>query len=595
MSPAGGEPLYLDVSGTPTYAVLHEPAGLAQDTAVIICPPFGWEEVCAYRILREWAIRLADAGHPTLRLTFPSCGDSAGMPRDADRLDAWTQAVNVATVTLKAAVQAGAIVVIGIGLGGAVAYRAAATGAEIDGLVLWGTPARAKDLTRQLKAFSRLEYPQFFEGLPSPPPLAPGELEAGGFLLSVQTVADLNALDLSALMLPKGLRQGALLLGRDGMTVDERLRESLERQGVRTVVVPGDGYARMTSHPQQSELPQSVIHSVQAWLDEGSSRRERSTGDRPPMITVAEIQGTDETGVIETPVQVNAGSVKLPGILATPRGPSQSVCVVFLHSGAIRRIGPNRMWVEASRRWAARGVPSLRLDVEGIGDADGDMAPFRSDDALHDSKFLGQVEAAVDLLHQQGVADRFAFTGLCSGAHWSFHAALHHPRVDACFLVNPRALIYDTTLDPARDLRRALSGRVTWQSLRRNVTRRRVAAIIRLLAISGRRAWRRSRRPDDEALGLAARVDLLLRSLRDSGKLAVLIFAEREPLEEELISTGRLAEMQEWPNVRIEHVAVHDHTLRPVWAQQQTLAALDRALALEIERGSPRGRVTRDP
>jgi alpha/beta superfamily hydrolase len=30
------------------------------------------------------------------------------------------------------------------------------------------------------------------------------------------------------------------------------------------------------------------------------------------------------------------------------------------------------MWVEASRRWAALGVATLRIDLEGIGDADGD-------------------------------------------------------------------------------------------------------------------------------------------------------------------------------------------------------------------------------
>ena len=65
---ADGRSLYLDVSGTPAYAVLHTPSGDApsSDTAVIVCPPFGFDEVCAYRVLREWAIRLARAGHPAL-------------------------------------------------------------------------------------------------------------------------------------------------------------------------------------------------------------------------------------------------------------------------------------------------------------------------------------------------------------------------------------------------------------------------------------------------------------------------------------------------------------------------------------------------
>ena len=49
------EPLYLDVDGTPAFCVLHRPEGAARDTAVVFCPPFGWEEVCSYRVLREWA------------------------------------------------------------------------------------------------------------------------------------------------------------------------------------------------------------------------------------------------------------------------------------------------------------------------------------------------------------------------------------------------------------------------------------------------------------------------------------------------------------------------------------------------------------
>ena len=67
---------YLDVDGTPAFCVRHRPEGAARETSVLFVPPFGWDEVCSYRILRAWAGRLAGAGFPVLRLTLPSCGDS---------------------------------------------------------------------------------------------------------------------------------------------------------------------------------------------------------------------------------------------------------------------------------------------------------------------------------------------------------------------------------------------------------------------------------------------------------------------------------------------------------------------------------------
>ena len=84
----GGRPTYLGLEPCGTLMFLHEPAGAATDvgTAVLLCPPFGWEEVCCSRSLRGAATLLARAGHPTARLTLPGTGDGAGGPRDGDLL-----------------------------------------------------------------------------------------------------------------------------------------------------------------------------------------------------------------------------------------------------------------------------------------------------------------------------------------------------------------------------------------------------------------------------------------------------------------------------------------------------------------------------
>jgi pimeloyl-ACP methyl ester carboxylesterase len=584
--------LYLDVDGTPAFCVLHRPDGTARDTAVLFCPPFGWEEVCSYRILREWAARLAQAGFPALRLTLPGCGDSGGSPRDPGQLQAWTSAVLTAARAARAHTGAGTVVAVGLGVGGILACRAAAAGAPIDGLVLWAAPARGRELTRQLKAFARLEASQIFQGLPDPPPLPEGEMEVGGFLLGPETQSELGAVDLSSLELAHGLPRGALLLERDGIAADERLRDALAGQGVTVEVQAGDGYGEMTSHPQQSTLPETVVAEVTAWLIRGDEVAAGSPAPSVPTDPLAAepvaiagsaalvINGVD---IVETPVTIPQDFGNLSGILTTPREGVPSLCLVLLNAGAIRRIGPNRMWVEASRRWAARGVASLRLDVEAIGDADGAVTPYADDNALYVPELIPQVKASIAYLADGGVADRFITAGLCSGAYWALHAGLDDPRVAAALMLNSRGVVWDTGISASRDLRRAFSQKLTWARIRHNVTGPRLRAVGRLLlSMPGR--WLASRRGEEVSGLLKDRVDAVMRQMQSSSLRALFLFSAGEPLEEELIAGGWLPRIEQWPNVTVTRVAVRDHTLRPLMAQQAAHAALDRAVEAELAR-----------
>ena len=72
--------------------------------------------------------------------------------------------------------------------------------------------------------------------------------------------------------------------------------------------------------------------------------------------------------------------------------------------------------------------------------------------------------------------------------------------------------------------------------------------------------------------------------MRAVGKHAVMVFAHDEPLYDAFAEAGLLAEIERAPEFTIERVAVSDHTIRPVWAQQVVHAALDRALDEELQR-----------
>lgn len=591
-------PVYLQGSGEAVFGLLHPGNGEAEpEVAVLLCPPFGWEDICSYRARRDWAMSLAEAGVPVLRIDLPGSGDSPGSPRDAGRLDAWAEAVCSSARWLRGRTGCRRLAVLGIGLGGLVACRALADGAPVDDLVLWGVPARGRRLVRELRALARLESANFRSAQdPAPPPAPEGELEVAGFVLTPQTVAELSALDVGRVDLPRVQGRRALLLERDGLGVDAELREALERSALAVTTAPGPGYGAMMAEPQEARSPVAVFDRVSAWLAESvpaaalganpgedESCSEPLPGDALPH-ELREVEIVLGGGRIrERPLTVTHSGGQLFGVLAEPLSTRADLTAVLLNAGAIRRIGPGRMWVEMARRWALKGVPTLRLDVEGIGDADGDAERYSSVAELYVPELVAQVRSALDVMEEQGLPGRFAVLGLCSGAYMAFHCALDDERVSTALMLNPRALFWDASLGAARDFRRGLLRPSQWRRIREVPTTRRLAlarwALRWVLTLPVRILTR--------AAGGAQGDDVVSRALdrlRDTDKRAVFVFGGHEPLHEELTQTGVLQDLSRWPDLEVELIAGRDHTLRPTWAQREAHAVLDRALATELDR-----------
>ena len=188
--------------------MLHEPeAGATGDTAVLLCPPFGWQQDCAYRGLRAWATELARAGYPAARVTLPSAGDSAGTPRDGGRLDAWTAAVGDSARWLRRTTGATRVVAIGIGLGGMVCYRTAAAGAVIDELVLWAVPAGGRALLREMRGHHQIVAAAFPDDIREDPD--DSDLELIGYTMTEETAGALGDLRLDLAGAGPGAAAGA--------------------------------------------------------------------------------------------------------------------------------------------------------------------------------------------------------------------------------------------------------------------------------------------------------------------------------------------------------------------------------------------------
>lgn len=577
--------VFLDIKPDAVFGVLHPPANVPLATAVLIAPPWGWDAVASHRSLRAWAQQLARAGHVTLRVDLPASGDSGGVPSDAARLQAWIGAITQAADWLRAESGCRRIATLGLGLGGLVAAQAVAGGARIDDLALWAAPVRGRAFVREQRAFSELQTSRLtLSGEPEPSQLPEGWLEAGGFVLSAETIKALEQVDLRALA--PGRLQRALLLERDGASIDARLRAHLEQAAVDVSTAPGAGWEAMVFHPERPQAPENVFAHVTSWL----ARAPEPAGMPrvwPPAAAGEVMLEIGGARVRESSLTVPGPAGQLVGVLAQPVDvPSADLCAVFLNAGAVRRIGPNRLWVEASRRWAARGVASLRIDLEGIGDADGDAERYSDVTRFYVPELVEQVAVVLGALEARGLGDRFVLTGLCSGGYWAFQRAVRDERVSAAVLVNAGALVWSDDLVARREGRKVARLRqLAWwrKILRGDVT------IARMLAIAGtylrgRIGRRRQAGGSPEDAALEASLD----RLRDTDTRLVLAFSADEALHTELDKGGILGRLEQWPNVELASLPARDHTLRPIVAQRAIHELLDRQLASELARSGHR-------
>ena len=315
----GGRLTYLGLKPSGTLTFLDEPAGAPTGvgTAVLLCPPFGWEEVCSSRSLRGAAGLLARAGHPTARLTLPGTADAAGGPRDDDLLRQWTDAVGAAAAWLRERTGASRCVAFGVGLGGMLAYLAARENDAIDDLALWAVPDQGRTLLRESKSLSKVIASDFQEDQ-GREPAAPGDLELIGYLMTAETEAAVSALELSALPLPRCDQRRVLLLSRGTLRVDQRLRESFERQGADVEILRTTDYYSLMVKPEESQTPEATIARVVGWLAHGSAAGESRPAPRPrtrlPVreATKLEVDG----GILESPFVCSGSHGELFGIVS---------------------------------------------------------------------------------------------------------------------------------------------------------------------------------------------------------------------------------------------------------------------------------------
>lgn len=121
---------------------------------------------------------------------------------------------------------------------------------------------------------------------------------------------------------------------------------------------------------------------------------------------------------------------ELVGIVAEPDAPLGDVGVLVVVGGPQYRVGSHRQFVLLARHLAGLGVPCMRFDYRGMGDATGDQRDFERVDR--------DIGAAVDaFVARVPAVRRVVLWGLCDGASAACFYAPTDARVAGLVLLNP--------------------------------------------------------------------------------------------------------------------------------------------------------------
>lgn len=429
MSAASAEPLYFGPEGARLFGWLHMPAPeTRRGPGVVVCNPFGFEEVCAHRSLRQLADGFCAAGMPALRFDHAGCGNSEGDEFAHDVPARWLAGLHAAIDTLKAASGVQQVVLLGVRLGALLAALAGGERCDVAGLIAIAPVVRGRAYVRELTMLGQSGQ----AGGPS----QTDPLESAGFLMTRATEAQLSQIDLRRLGRPPAPR--VLIVPRDDVDDGVDWHTPLGALGAEVRVERWPGYAGMMEDAQRTVKPQHIIDGSVQWVLAWAGSREELPAS--PRLTPAEpVLRLSTQGAREQPVRVpTATSVCLFGVLAEPDAAERRAgraAVLMLNSGAVHHIGPNRLWTRLARQWAARGVVVLRIDLSGVGDSP--ARPGAEENVVYSPSAMQDVADALAYLRSAAGVGECHLLGLCSGGYHAFKAAVAGLPVTSSTMINP--------------------------------------------------------------------------------------------------------------------------------------------------------------
>ncbi len=435
------EPLYFASESHSLFGWLHWPRGVPMaSVGVVICNPFGYEAICAHRAVRAFAEAAASVGAPALRFDYLGTGDSEDIDPNSDQLKVWSRNVVDAVTALRRRTGVARVVLLGFRLGALIAALAAAEGADATALMAVAPALSGKRYLRELRTIQMAasgNAVRTTDGAQA--------LEVSGFTLSSATVAALSQIEVGNLAL--GTVEQVLVIDRKELPGARPWVDALTQSAIHTDYVALPGFVRMMmTAPHFSAKPQSMIDAAHHWLQAlaGNAPHDSDAlGSKdlvPRELARHELRlpcdATFPDAAVGETVVLLSPEPGLFAIVNEPRhGEARRRAVILLNAGATHHVGPNRMFVDLARRWAARGYVVVRMDLAGLGDSG--TRPGRPEAEVHPPAALEDIKTAVDFVRSRcGISD-ITLVGMCSGAYHALRAAAAALPVRRILMVNP--------------------------------------------------------------------------------------------------------------------------------------------------------------
>lgn len=441
--PSGGPSAARPVAFSETIGLFMPAEGQAvADVGVLFVSPWGLEEMCLRKFWRIIADDLSARGIASLRFDYPGTGDALDRSEFPDGLRIWEDTVVAAAGRLAALSGCSRLVLVGQGLGTAIALRVVERLEGVAGLVALAPVTSGRAYLREMQIWAKMVE----EGLG----IAKEHRAAEGIVIAGLPMPEEIAADIRKINLSTSEQKPApqcLVVKRPDRPGDREFAATLAATGAVVSEADYQGYDDLVSNPATAVMPQAVRHAVVDWTAKlATVFPTRANRLQPATIDAAVLHGPHFR---EEAFNFGDGG-RLYGVLCEPLGERKGATVLLVGTAYDRAAGWARSGVRLARDLAARGIPSLRFDTANV--ADSPPVPGVPDQVLYHEAQSNDVSAALDVIEKRRLLP-VVTSGRCSGAYLAFRSALQDARIAGVVAVNSFVFYWDPTQDIDESLR----------------------------------------------------------------------------------------------------------------------------------------------
>lgn len=258
------KPLFFGSVDHKLFGIYHLPAA-AQRTqrskAVLLCYPGVHEYNTSHWSFRRLASLLSRQGHHVFRFDYFGTGDSSGEV-DEGTPAIWVDDVRTAANELLDISGSRNLSIVGMRLGAALAYRAAAAGLASETLVLWDPVIDGRQYVEQLQRWDRSKNLLFLHATRT----RRDHHELLGYRFPEHVRSQLEALDLQAEPQPNQGRIALVL--SEAQPAQRALADSLNRAGISTSLRVVSGAADASAaQSEKALLSNEILVAIAEALD----------------------------------------------------------------------------------------------------------------------------------------------------------------------------------------------------------------------------------------------------------------------------------------------------------------------------------------